>query len=452
MSNDRARDQEQGLALVLALFALLLITAAVVMMFRSAQFEIWATGNASASEAALHAADAGAEVVFGRMNHDNDYTTGHTAPEEPFASDAAERAWVLAQTVLDEAWIDTARGRGYGIGPIEMHDRKYVYGVGITGRLDDPQAMRVVRTEILPAEGGLDGAGVLAGGSILFHEGGSTQVTGGVHTNQTLYADQNMSIDGDLSASEDIASTHPQLNVSGQQLDGVPERHVPEVYAIELHQQHAGNPDLVWYDLCRGDSGSPRDGIIRAPATPGEPCTGEQVGRVGGNGTQRWSGWTYDDTSRTWTQTNGHNPAGVFYAHELNLHLHNTSNQRRATFIASADWDDEGRSGNVVAGSTARAYLEPWAILADRDIDGSEGGSKRIDGIMYAGEQIDATGGFDLTGSMIMRDDEHTPYSPVHENRFGGGGNTTIEFVPAYDIFARGTVHVYAWRELFGAG
>jgi hypothetical protein len=452
MWNRSRRADEQGLALILALFALVMITAAVVMMFRSARFEVWATGNASAHEAALHAADAGAEVVFGRMNHDNAYTTGHAAPVEPFASLAAERTWVLGQALLDDAWIDTSGGLGYGIGPIEMHDRQYVYGIGITGDPERPQALRVVRTEILPAVGGLEGVGVLAGGSIRFHEGGSATVTGSVHSNQTIYADQNMDIDGDLSASGTVASTHPQLNVAGELSSGVPERHVPHVEAIDLYLEHAGDPSIPWFDLCRGDSGSPRDGIIREPGTAGQPCTGAEIGRVRGDGGQRWNGWSYDDSTRTWMQENGHNPAGVFYAHELNLHLHNLSNKRRATLIASADWDDNGWTGNVVVASTALTWLEPWVIFADRDIDGSDGGSKHLDGIVYAGEQIDGTGSYHLTGSMIMRDDPHTPLSPVGENRFGGGGNTRVDFVPAYDIFGQGTVHVYAWRELFGTG
>ncbi len=435
------RRNEEGIALIFVLVAVLIIGAVAILMFRSAQFEVRATGQAAAQEAAVHAAEGGAEIVFGMLHDDSAFSTGTNAL--PFDN---ERAWVLGHSYDDvptEAHFEIRDGLGYGIGPVEIDGKRYVYGVGLIGAdLDNPISVRVIRAELTPTSG-LFGAGILAGGDVTFLDGGSATINGNIHANNNLTINQNATVTRNATASGDYTEGHGNVNVSGTASGGNSPLDVPHVTALELHAEHAD--EVTWYDLCRDGN----QGVVYENSPPGEPCDGDEVARVnsGPGASNRWNGWRFHAATNTWEQQNGHNPAAVFFGHHVDLEISNTHPHNTATFIASAD-GNEPDTGNIIAAASFNHHLVPWALMADRDVDGTQGGSKHIDGLIYAGEQFASDGSTKVTGAVIIRDDDHLPGTPVSSSTFGGGGSTEITFVDAYDIFQGGTVQVYSWAEI----
>lgn len=442
---------EEGIALPTVLFAILAIGAIVLLMFASARFEVRATGQAAAHEAALHVADGGAEAVFGLIHQNANYATSdtntdHLPPDEGFANDAAERAWVLGRTIADEARIETRNGFGYGIGPIELDGKRYVYGVGVIGNPDDPTGLRVVRTEINDQTGALAGNVILSNGDITFNQGGQATVSGSIHANCDLTLNQNMSVTGNATASCDYNTGHENVQVAGSSGGGYQPMELPQLDFDEFYTEHVTDSDLAWYDLCRTSGGQ---GQIRQGSADG-PCDPDATVVATLQGNQSWNGWRYNDTAREFRIQTPHNVSGVFWAHQLNIRAANSSGEHN-TLVATANPSDNGFTGNVVVGSNVHHYLTPWAIIAETDIDATQQGNANIEGLVYAGQQLQADGQFTLKGSMIVHDNEpsNPDASPVQVISFGGGGSTTMEYVAAYDIFASGTVQVFAWKELF---
>lgn len=472
MSNDAGRSvrDEDGVALVAVLFAALIVGGLAALMLTAATFETRSTAAARDEEAAIHAADAGADLVFGRVLDDPDYSTGHVWSGAVRPTPAQERAWVLAQPLSDHARVDTGDGAGYGIGPVTVGDTTVVYGVGITGREAAPRSRRVVRTEIVRSGGGIGDAAILVGGDLEF-VGGISWIDGGVHTNAnlTLLKSQGggITVTSTMTASGtwQQGTTGSPITVvgsgSGKPVGGIPQRTIPDVSARQIHEQYAA-ATASWYDLCPYTvNGKDRGQVRRGAATP---CSGQVLASLPGDW-DAWCGWRYQN--RTWRKewpTSAADDAGVFYAHHRNIELLslNWDASARATYLAAADPSDTGsgsgaRSGNVNyhGSSPVRHFpgVTPWAILADRDVYTASGGGGRIaDGLIYAREQVEFYGTLGhnqstpMTGSIIAGDFSDSPGSPISTSRFHG--SVYVRSVPAYDLGGDSGVQVYSWAEL----
>lgn len=470
--------EEDGIALVAVLLAVVILFGLSVVFVATATFESRSSSLSERGEAALHVAEAAADgliptiswpdetATHGTVMDDADgerqfVTTDEEGDPHQIPSDATpetERDLLLAYAAEAEiggsgpVLTDLNEGVGFAIRPVDENDepRDVIYTVGWVPDRDDAQRRRILKLRFDALRFRPD-VGLLSGGDLTL--GGNAGVEGEyghVHVEGdagTTPGSGNFNVSGDLTATGDVtASVCDQ--VDGDCRGQAAPRPIPPIGARRFYRMSSQAAE-TWYDLC--PPGNPDSvATIREHSGTGEPCTGDL----------RWSnpshsqvGWRWSQGQQEWTSTGSH--AGVFYVHRSNARITGTSSSPTAvTIISEADPNDDGESSGHIhvggGGSTdMTSALSGVAVIADRDLR-LRGGT--MSGLVAAHEQIHVPGNPTINGAVIAEDATDTDGSWVRRDTNGGAvsveGTMTINYDELLDVPLLGVIRITAWNEL----
>lgn len=443
----RLRDDEAGVAMILALLSVVMLTGIAVTLVSIAIAESRGTATARDSETALHAAEAAVDEVISQIADDPDYTTG---PQWPAPAD--ERAWALEQfddAANDSLHIDTARG-GTALG-LRPHDaagdpHDFIIAVGTVphpGQLADRfRVVKVATTTGIfrpPYAVLTDGELELSGAAGLEIRGDA----GNVHTNDDLELTGHPTVEGDATASGSVSGD--SNNVGGDILADEPTQPVPSFDARgQYRERHdfssssGGSYTGTWFDLCPDDT-------VREPADSGDPpCTGSLLAALSGN--QTFRGWR--SQAGEWRQVSNDSYEGIYYVFQRDARVTSRTGPVAMTVIAEADPSDNGGTGSIrLSGAPELSpHLSQLALLADRDLALSGTPGAKLGGFLLAGEQIELGGNTEVQGSVVAADNPHTPKSPVSNSRVHG--SVVVEYDEDISLTLPSVVRITDWNEL----
>lgn len=501
MWRDRTHG-EDGIALVAAMLAVIIIGGLVAVMVATAQHQTRATGVERRFETSVHAAEAGADEVILNVNEDLSYVTRDSSGDDHVYNPGAmtEQEWVLAEAANTNT-VTTAFGEAVGIRPKDTTTGRpidVIYGVGYVPSRGHPAAkVRVLKYQVEPGDYSPSTA-ILIDGDLHIGQGANVGgFSGNVHANGNVHisatggdcSNDGFCVTGDLTASGDINKTkdelHPQ-NVQGDVRDfedGVapqpvrvfsvkPDFYLPwepvkdakgivqrpkkprfegtEPVPTKLNSDPSNSVEARWWDLCPG-------GEVKTPAEPPdantypEPCTGQLVWKKGV--TNNFHGWSWNGT---WQGNSV--VTGAYYVHRSNASINGA--RGAVTVLASAiSTAAGGAEGNLkFGGNTGGQGLKPALpnvlFVADRDVEFAGTSGSTFEGFIGAREQVDARGNGSLTGTIVganksLHDPEnvaHTTGSPVSQNAFSG--NLHVTYDTQLRIPIPGITLITAWNEM----
>jgi hypothetical protein len=499
----RRLHDEDGVALVTALLAVVILSGLMIVFFSRAMTEIRVSGDARNFETAVHAAEAASDTQIRALNADDDHVTldgdEPVALEELEEFDGTEREWVLQQLDrfrdVEGVWLETSRGEAFAFRPTEGGEPADVlYAAGAIPRFavddGDRVRVRVLKMQIaqdhwvpefaLMTEGDLG-----VGGSASIKVDGcdpstpqSIQLTciADVHTNGELtWTGQGADVEGQITVA---GGECPSVNAIGGCLDstdGVASKPVPpfqtrsfyrppdEVTADPDDPPPGFNPDpagdvMAWYDLCD-------DGRVRRPDPAGAtPCTGDVIWPDDDtDSTSGFRGWEYGTKANNtgWHATSAR--AGVYYVYGADAYMSGTGNELRALTILVDDAGNGSGAGSlrITGNPRYRPAMEDVLFVADRDFSGQgtgQGSGSSSDpceesfedlqdyaGFIGAGEQIEVYGNMRLAGAIVAQDkaEEH---SMVSES--GVSGNMCLDYSHDLEVDLSGIWVITYWNEL----
>lgn len=362
---------EDGLALIYALFAVLVLAGlASVFAIRSVN-ESRFTGNNRNYETAIHLAEAGADEVL--ANHVNDenlqdpYVTMGPPPdclqndncatvaEEEHALTAsgedAEQRWAIqvaeaAATADPDNLVRTPEGDFYGIRPLVAGaDRsdadnasdveQLVYGVGFvpswdaSNRRERVVKLKITREFFTPDFALLTGSELKIGGNgkILTPDCDPSapdedECDANVHANGNVNSSgSSWEVHGSVTSSGSVDSC-PSTVVGGCSSNEDDEE-VPPIKARDFYGREGpynndpGGSDMTdaWYDLCP-------DGTVHEQGPT--PCAGDEIWPLGSNETT-FRGWKYNDNGGKRVWESNAVEAGVFYIYHADASINGTA-------------------------------------------------------------------------------------------------------------------------------
>jgi hypothetical protein len=493
----RIDRDEAGIALMMALLAMLILGGMAAVFMSRANTEARASGASRDHESAVHVAEAAADNQVRYANLDDDHVTrdrSGTMISVASGSLGEEERWalgLLASMRPDEtgtasqAWIEVDGGEGYAVRPLDSsttpnEPMNVVYGVGAVPSFDHPNArVRVIKLQIaqdqfIPEFALLtDGALRFGGNAEIVVPGcdastvASAQATciADVHTNQTFTNPGNASvIEGRVSQVEGtcpsgVTATNGCVDSTG----GVADREVPEFRARDFYNRGDDfNPDpegqtVEWYDLC--PPGKPvATATVRRPGT--EPCAigSEQVWPLSGDSSSTFRGWKWQ--ANMWQASSV--GAGVFYVYHADAKVTGSegSQQRAVSILVEQNPSAKGSSGalDISGNPKLQAALDSVLFVTDTDLDlhgtatGGTGTScgdteTSFSGFMGVREQLKTQGTVELRGAIIVRDvaDDH---NLVQRTNQGVGGTMCLEFDKDLVIDFTGLWVITYWNEL----
>lgn len=200
-TNQRESDQS-GVALIAAMFALVILGGLAVIFMATATFESRATGNERRFETSLHVSEAATDDIIVNVNEDLAYsttydgTTKHVHLEHNSNTYSDEEQWALdvASATADAFLTKSGSGEAIGIRPVDPSTGKpvdVVYGVGYMPDRDRAVAgngrIRVLKLQIQPGVYSPSQA-FLVDGDLTLGGGASTDgITGNVHANGDVF-------------------------------------------------------------------------------------------------------------------------------------------------------------------------------------------------------------------------------------------------------------------------
>ena len=506
MLPERLHRDESGLALVYAIFAVLILGGLAVLFVARATNEARFTGISRDRETAIHVAEAGAEEYIAPINSE-----GHTfasrvltlgddpatvtvetnapMPYDPggLTGEALEQweiAWALDIVAKNPGLLEsTGEGEAFGIRPANAAGtdaEMLIFGLGfvpsynawVTGA--DRAELRVVKMSInrnflqprhaLLLDGDLTfggNASILApgcsGGSGTcnadIHVNGDVDVTGSAHT-----------IEGTVTAEGTITGS-PNTVPAGQSFAGEENVELPELAARDFYGRETTlNVDPTTgaqvdaYDLCP-------DGTVREPTVGGIPCAAgaTQIWPVSGGSSTNFRGWEWRSSQKEWDGKNLQ--SGFYYVYGADAQINGTDGTVAASVLVEADPADLTRTGSLqITGDPEMVSALPDVLfIVDHDIKmkGSSGGGsgatcdpllgtcdlQQYTGFIWAGEQLDVSGSVSLAGA-IMAQDETDDHGLVKRNTAGINGSMTLDFDPDLKIDTSGIVTIEYWNEL----
>lgn len=440
MSADR-RAGEAGAALPIVMLAVLVLTGITVVLAGTVIQELRSTAVQRDFEGAVHAAEAGGDLVVGRLNDDSDYTTGHV-----FDPTVPERDWARAQfdaartaVTPPASLITTPGGQSLGIRPEYPAGTPLpvIYGVGEVAGTQGPE-LRIVKMAFdegfyTPALAFLTGCGNPSRATDI---SGNATVTGSVHSNCTVTVTGNVAVTGPISSAAPPPLPAPVIHAPAQAL--------PTISARALYDgQRITNPPAEWYDLCP-------DRTVRAQAVAGgAPCSGSVLGAAGAE----YRGWRFQ--ANEWRRTGPVLP-GVYYAYRTSVRMEGNGSPGPVATTVIVDGGDtsppsNGTTGNIDFSGNGRVtpYWQDLLFIADKDIEisgNTAAGGIALGGFVGAHEQIDLSGNAALVGAVVAEDAPHTAGSPVGAN--GLTGNVSITFDGTLQTPLSRTIRLTAWNEL----
>jgi hypothetical protein len=456
-------SDERGMALVIALLAVIILGGLATVFVATAMTESRVTGIGRDHEVAIHVAEAASDAAVARVNVDKAwYTTGDDgAYELPAGLDEdAQKVWVLDVVLNDDSLdplVTGTSGEGFAIRPVDEDGEPLdmIFGVGFVPSRDNAQRTRIIKLrydrvtfsakQAILACGDMDigGSGTVEGLQGNVHSNGAIHITGTGH-----------SIAQKLSATGGLTGNDPN---AGDVEEGSMAEHCPTLSAEDFYGRSVppytcypgvagceGMPtDVLWWDLCP-------DGTARQ-AGP-SPCTGTPVFDQSKKGAGNHLGWSYklQQGRVTWSVQNIQ--PGVFYIHEGDASITGQGSGRVTLFTAMKE-TDEGRSGNISFQGRGKIQpaIEGMLFVADRDLDvqgtaGAGGSGAELQGFLAAGEQVKMHGNAAFSGSVYAADAPHTQHSPVAKTSLSG--NFKVKFDTELDVPLLGVIRITAWNEL----
>jgi hypothetical protein len=486
----RFHDDEQGIALMMALLGVVILAGLAVVFMGRATTETRASAASRDHEITIHVAEAAADRQIAEINADDLYvTTDRIGSPITFGSGVVdERAWAI--DLIDDlgpdgsgnaapAWIETDSGEAYAVRPEDAagDPLNVLWAVGAVPGFDSPNArIRVIKLQIdrdrfIPEHALLtDGLFTFNGSAEILVPGcdpstpqlRETTCVADVHTNSRFEqgASNSAMVQGRVSQ---VSGTCPSgFNAVNGCVDGghgVAPQPVPRFEARDFYNRRDDfNPDpggrtVDWYDLC--PPGKPAAvATVRKPSGM-TPCTAasEQIWPhpVTPDGSTTHRGWRWQNGA--WRA--GSVDAGVFYIYQADAVLTGSdgSGQRAVSILIEQDPARVTTTGSMAMTGNARLQsgLANVLFVVDGDLDmqgsGSGCGGSSLSGFIGVGEQIKIQGGVTLAGAIIVRDVAEG-HPMVKRSEAGIQGTMCLDFDRNLDIDFTGRWVITYWNEL----
>lgn len=478
-------DDEQGIALISVMLAVLILSGLVTVFVSRAVTETTVSRHSKDRETAIHVAEAGTDKQLAAINVDNLYATLDESGS-PVTLDLSgypsEKAW--AADLLDrmdgapDAWVDTANGEAFAVRPVDSSGvpLDVVFGVGAVPAFGDPDARtRVVKLQVAQDFFSPDYA-IMTNGDLKF--GGNAEVVAprcdpanpvredcnaDIHVNQSFSTSGGShTVQGRVSvAGAPCPSTTATFGCQGSD-SGVDDQPVPEIRARNFYGRELGNlnPDqegqpMDWFDLCP-------DGTVR-PVSSSGPCTNPTViwpdPTTPEGSTTSFRGWKFKDVGggKSWNSTAV--GAGVFYVYHADASINGSDGSlpRAVSVFVEANPSDLSRTGSLsVSGNPRMESAYPDVLIvtdADLDLSGNSTVSacgatpEAMSGFISVREQFKTIGTVELRGAVVIQDaaDDH---NLVARSNAKIQGTMCLEFDENLDIDIEGHFTITFWNEL----
>lgn len=487
----RARQGDDGFALVLVMGFMVVISLIVVTVFAVANRTLSSSASHDRYEQALSAAENGIDQTVARLQtvYTNTGIDEYASPETtaawdptpdcafasitspvPFASAAAEQSWArstLLQLSIDHpSCIRQGADGEYivvkpantinAVTPSSSVYRQTVYAMGWAPNHSTAGAKtRVVKSEYLFAPYRPTNA-VLTGGALEIDS--STLVTtadgvdptlAAVHSNSSVtVGGGNPTVTGPVSASTTASGS--SNNFLGGTIAISPPQGLPVFTAATVYRQRAEAAGSTWHDLCS-------DGYIHVPPAVGAtatPCSGPVL-----TTTPSTFGWSYTAASGTnpavWTASKlDDNENGTWYANGANVEIGPGNGAMGVGTIIASSVDTS--VCQKVGGTIHWNHIDIGApsipnlfMLADADLNTDpnwHAGDKAagIAGLFVAGDQVNMqTSSAGLVGAVVAVD--------KCPNADGSGNvvkNPSVYFDPDAEAPFTDIIRTTLWLEL----
>lgn len=450
----RTLRNEEGVAIIWTI-----LLGAVIFMMTGIMF---ARGSSDLNQSkwdrnwqrSLHVAEAGIDHVLYSLSSDDTWTTGETLPS--FASNDAEKTWVLGTAAISTELIEVSEGEWVIIKP---NSGSRIYAVGYVPSRAVAQNTRVIRVvyDFAPYA---PGHAFVTDGDLTINGNGSFEGNlGSVHTNGDVDVIGSPSFTGSLTSSGTYSPGGATIGDLANSGGGMPEVDIPEVDPATLFY-------LAEYVLCA--DGRVRTGPAYAAgpeAVPGPsdpPCSGTLLADAS---TSEYRGWRKTGSSVSqgaqWAYGGNDRYDGVYYIDAGSASISggpgDGTDPWNVTILAAAQSAFSSCStivgGDVtITGNPAMRSHEkgqPFIIVARRDVilSGNPSANINFDGVVAAHEQVKISGNPALFGAIIVNDACHTPGSPV-----GPGsqisGNPTITYNGDLEVPLGESIRITHWNEL----
>ena len=445
----RAFSSERGVALILAIAAILMITLLGLALTSSGILSVSLTTNKKDSTEALYFADTGithAKAIFfarGTTDLDEYLQAGNgTACDGDELSDDA--LFTVPLTPLNKITSITDGGHAFGSGRYEVSvcdDHLYETATNdppdlpdVDPNLDMNGFIRVVSTgygtngatatveivirrESLPALL-VDGNLRISGNPVIEGDGGGVHTNGNLEISGNPCAEQYFSSNGTLVASGDPDTGSACAGAGGYD---------------DPTDKRPGSPSILIPDYFPSDYLSHADYILK---NNGEARDDNDV-LLNDPAENKWCPddcWDFDDSSLKWTAAGEDLPEGTYYSEGsfvISANLGASDPDFELTLIAEG-WIDVSGNPEIVPDLTLGG--SSYSMIAGTDLKVSGNPSNPYNGLFYAGHQIQFSGNPEITGQVIAKDRDDTAF-PVGEinlvERAGGvfmeiSGNVTI--------------------------
>jgi hypothetical protein len=468
---------EQGVALISALLAVLIIGGLSVVFVSRATTESRAAGVSQNHETAIHTAEAAADVVVAQLNLASTYVSVDNAglPVAP-PPDAEERSWLRDPALLERmrnspSWVEGDSGQAFAIRPRDAAGDPLdeIYAIGATPAFDAPRAMiRTIKLQVAQ-DNFIPRFAILTDGTLKF--GGNAKIVSpscdtSPGMQETCIAD--IHVNAGFENPGNSSEIQGQVRVAGgtcpagvTAVNGcvdsdvqpypVPAFTARSFYMRDLDQLRS-DPDgreVDWWDLCP-------DGTVKEPSSAG-PCTGEKVWPEDGSG-NNFLGWDYRAAQQEWR--GGAVNAGVFYVYRSNASIQGSDGtaggQQRAVSVIVEGGTDASRTGNleVTGNPKFQAALPDVLFITDRDLKmgGNAGGGQCGDGsilsgVVGVGEQVDIGGTVNIRGALLVRDATNES-NKVTRNNASIHGTMCLTYDENLAIDLTGIWVITFWNEL----
>lgn len=491
---DRLHHEEHGVALISALFAVLVLTGLATLFVSRATNESRFSGHSQRFETVLHSAEAGADRELAQANGDPLYTTENPDTFSSYemgpavlADEQLQRStvigWALAANDNDPATEPgaTVRRDGatfFGVRPADDSGTgtplDLVFAVGFVPALDrsvDTEAeippgtqVRVVKYTIAqdyftPVFALHTGADLTFGGNAQILSEGCDAAAPDDN------CDANIQVNGELQNPGTASTVEGQVRVAGgacptigstggcvDQDDGVEEEPVPVVTARQFYDRYdsdftpdQGGQNVAWFDLCP-------DGRVYEPSPLG-PCTSTTA--VWPDGAQtNWLGWTFSNGK--WKATSV--SAGVFYVYRADVEINGSdagsdpTKPRAVSVFVESDPAQASSTGSITVTGNPKleAAFPDVLFIADRDVRMKgvpSGGTSEYSGFISSYEQLAAGGTVVVTGALLVQDREDL-HPEVTRLTDGVDGTMTLNYDRSLSIDLLGYYTITHWSEI----
>jgi hypothetical protein len=426
-------DDEQGIALISVMLAVLILSGLVTVWVARSVNETTISRHSRDRETAIHAAEAatdkqlaeitacppplpppyfpGCDDVDPTTDEDYEYLTlDETGARVQYdaAAVASERDWALSLlSRMDgdttsglapaDGWVQTDNGEAFAVRPYDPgsgYPLNLIFGVGAVPSFGHPDArVRVIKLQI-DRDFYSPRYAVLTDGDLTF--GGNARI---VSPDCIPAAPVRDDCQADVHANEDFQNPGGASSVQGRITvadgtcppvnstfgcqgsgDGVTEQKVPEVRARSFYGRELQNlnPDqggqpMDWFDLCP-------DGTVR-PVSADGPCTSTTViwpdPATPEGSTTSFRGWKHRVTGGgvQWSSTAV--GAGVFYVYHADASINGTSGDvpRAVSVFVEQNPADKSRTGSLsISGNPDMEGAFPDVLVvtdADLDLNGN---------------------------------------------------------------------------------